>query len=225
MSRKGLPGVARSRPLPTAWQFAIDDYLHAIAAVGQREATRKLRRDTLQRMARGLGCPSPDEVTADHLVDWFGRQTHWALETRRSYRTAAKGFFTWSYRTGRVPTYLGDALPVVRQPKAAPRPAPDDAWAAALAAADARTTLMLRLAAEAGLRRAEVAQVRTGDVYVAGGGAQLVVNGKGGKQRIVPISTELAGLIRRGAAGHTRKWAPTVGVPRVGCSPTALAGT
>jgi integrase len=92
---------------------------------------------------------------------------------------------------------------MVRQPKASPRPASDDAWAAALAAADPRTALMLRLAAEAGLRRAEVAQVRTSDAFIAGGAAQLVVNGKGGKQRIVPISGELAELIRRGAAGHS----------------------
>ena len=62
---------------------------------------------------------------------------------------------------------------------------------------------MLRLAAEAGLRRAEVALVRTSDVFITGGTAQLVVHGKGGKQRIVPISNELAEQVRRGAAGHT----------------------
>lgn len=102
-----------------------------------------------------------------------------------------------------MPVYIGDALPVMRQPKAAPRPAPDDAWSAALAAADSRTTPMLRLAAEAGLRRAEVAQVHTSDAFIAGGRAQLAVHGKGGKQRLVPISSELAELIRRGGAGHT----------------------
>jgi integrase/recombinase XerC len=45
--------------------------------------------------------------------------------------------------------------------------------------------------------------VHTRDVFVADGSAQLVVHGKGGRQRIVPISAELAGLIRRGAAGHS----------------------
>jgi integrase/recombinase XerC len=65
------------------------------------------------------------------------------------------------------------------------------------------TRLMLRLAAEAGLRRAEVAQVNTRDVFISRGAAQLMVNGKGGKQRIVPISDQLAEQIRQGAAGHT----------------------
>jgi site-specific recombinase XerD len=36
-----------------------------------------------------------------------------------------------------------------------------------------------------------------------GGGAQLVVHGKGDKERIVPISESLAEAISRGAAGHT----------------------
>ena len=200
MSLKGAAGPRK--PVGRAWEWAIEDYVHTLAAQGQREATRILRRNELRHMARGLGCP-PDEVTSELLVDWFGRQTHWSFEHRRSSRSSARGFFSWMYKVGRVPVYLGDALPAVRQPLPAPRPAPDDAWAAALAAADARTTLMLRLAAEVGLRRSEVAQVHTRDVFIAGGAAQLLVHGKGGKQRIVPISDELAELLRRGAAGHT----------------------
>src|SRR5271154_6843709 len=137
MSRKGRRGAVK--PVPQAWAWAIDDHLHAIAAVGPREATRELRRSHLTHMARGLGCP-PDEVTAERLVDWFGQQTHWSLEHRRSNRSTAKGFFSWLYKVGRMPVYLDDALPTVRQPKASPRPAPDDVWEAALAAAGARTT-------------------------------------------------------------------------------------
>ena len=61
----------------------------------------------------------------ERLVEWFGQQTHWAIETRRGYRSVARGFFTGAYKRGRVPVYLGDELPKVRQPKASPRPAPD----------------------------------------------------------------------------------------------------
>ncbi|POY20092.1 integrase [Mycobacterium kansasii] len=99
---------------------------------------------------------------------------------------------------GRVPLYIGDALPVVRVPKAPPRPASDEAWQAALANADRRTELMLRLAGEAGLRRAEIAQVHTGDLM---DGGALLVHGKGGKNRVVPISTYLVSLIRQAPAG------------------------
>jgi integrase len=128
----------------------IDDYVVSLAAVGQREATLRLRRYHLTRMARELGCP-PEEVTGEMLVNWFGRYPNWVPETRRGYRGAVRGFFTWAYRTGRVPAHLSDELPKVRQPKAPPRPAPERAWRAALLAADPRTTLMLRLAGESGL--------------------------------------------------------------------------
>jgi integrase len=85
----------------------------------------------------------------------------------------------------------------VRQTRAeVPRPAPDHVWQAALAAADARTTLMLRLAGEAGLRRGEVSRVHTRDLLEGGVGAQLVVHGKGGKERVVPISDSLAEAMR-----------------------------
>jgi integrase/recombinase XerC len=102
-----------------------------------------------------------------------------------------------------VSDYLPDDLPSVRIPPATARPVPDEAWRQALSTADVRVTLMLRLAAEAGLRRAEVAQVHTSDVIDSLSGPQLVVHGKGGKTRVVPISDSLAAVLRLGAPGHT----------------------
>jgi integrase/recombinase XerC len=191
----------RRKPVPRDWAQPIDDYLLTLAAAGYRATTLETRRANLNTMARGLGC-APDAVTGELLVGWFGTQ-HWEPETRKGYRSAARGFFTWAYRTGRAPAYISDDLPKPRPPHAVPRPVPDDALAAALAVADARTTLMLRLAAQAGLRRAEVSQVHTRDLVETVDGAQLLVHGKGGKERVVPISAGLAVLIRRGAVGHT----------------------
>ncbi len=66
----------------------------------------------------------------------------------------------------------------VRIPAGRPRPAPDDVFAAALSAATGRNRLMLLLAAHAGLRRAEIAQVRRGDLV----GRELRVRaGRGGR--------------------------------------------
>ena len=47
--------------------------------------------------------------------EWFGRQTGWTIETRRSYRAGIRGFFRWAYRTKRVPDHLADELPKVRE--------------------------------------------------------------------------------------------------------------
>jgi hypothetical protein len=76
------------------WGPLIDDYLISIAAAGQRPATLDLRRDHLNHIARGIDCP-PHAVTSERLVDWFGQQIHWKLETRRGYRNTARKFFEW----------------------------------------------------------------------------------------------------------------------------------
>jgi integrase len=63
--------------------------------------------------------------------------------------------------------------------------------------------LMLRLAAEAGLRRAEVARVHTNDLTQGFDGPLLLVHGKGDRQRVVPITDDLGELVDAGPAGHT----------------------
>jgi integrase/recombinase XerC len=201
----GRPPGGKPRPecaVPPAWAKIIDEYMLSVAAGGAPPTSLTLRRIQLVRMARDLG-GVPTDVTADKLVAWFGAKTGWKTETRRNYRACVRGFWRWAYRTKRVPDHLADELPKVREHRGAPRPAPDHAWQAALAAADARTTLMLRLAGETGMRRGEVSLVHTRDLLEGSGGAQLVVHGKGQKERVVPITDSLAVAIRAGAAGHT----------------------
>ena len=210
----GRPSGGKPKPecaVPPAWAHIIDDYMLSLAA-----ASLTLRPIQLVRMARDLG-GSPADVTADMLVAWFGAQTGWKTETRRSYRAAVRGFWRWAYRTKRVPEHLADELPKVREHHGATRPAPDHAWQSALASADARTTLMLRLAGEAGMRRGEVSRVHSRDLLEGSSGAQLLVHGKGNKERVVPISDSLAealrphgtaggGLFPNGQGGHLSPW-------------------
>ncbi|WP_336622215.1 tyrosine-type recombinase/integrase [Mycobacterium marseillense] len=61
--------------------------------------------------------------------------------------------------------------------------------------------MMLRLAAEAGLRRAEIARVHRRDLTRGPAGAALLVHGKGGKLRVVPLGDDLAAAIV-GASGY-----------------------
>jgi integrase len=144
-------------------------------------------------MARGLRC-GPSRVTTAGILAWFGRQT-WSTETRRSHRNTAVSFFGWAHRAGHLSTNPAVELPVMRAAVPAPRPAPDSAWSAAIASADPRVRLMLRLAAEAGLRRAEIARVHRRDLTRGPAGAELLVHGKGGKLRVVPIGDDLAAAI------------------------------
>ena len=142
------------------------------------------------------------------LVDWFAGQA-WANETRRSYRAAARGFFTWAYKSGRTPVDLADELPKIREHRGAARPAPEAVWRQAVLTAAPRVRLMLRLAAEAGLRRGEIACVHGRDLLDGIDGAQLLVHGKGGKQRVIPISGSLAEQVRAAGNGWLFPSAPT----------------
>lgn len=187
------------RPFPPAWTGLVDAYLAAEAGAGRSPATLATRRGHLACLARGLRC-GPARVTTAGILAWFGRQS-WSIETRRSHRNTAVSFFRWAHRAGHLPADPAADLPVMRAAAPSPRPAPDSAWFAALAVADSRVKLMLRLAAEAGLRRAEIARVHRQDVTLDAAGASLLVHGKGGKLRMVPVSADLAAAIA-GAEGH-----------------------
>lgn len=121
----------------------------------------------------------------------LGCPTH-SREYRRGLRASLASFFRWCADAGLVDTDPAASLPRIKGDAGAPKPATDDIWRQILATADARTLLMARLAGEAGLRRAEVAQVHTDDLLDSPEGFQLIVHGKGDKQRVIPIGSELA---------------------------------
>lgn len=201
MSVVKISGPARL-PVPTGWGQHLTDYLSALAAAGKPATTRTTRRGHLSRIARALD-GRPQDVTGQQLVDWFGTQTQWSTETRRGYRNTARSFFGWAQETGRISGNPALALDPVKPSKPAPRPVPDPTLQAAKDRAAPRTVVMLRLGAEVGLRRAEIAQVHTNDVSYSAGRPQLLVHGKGDKERLLPISDEIAELILAGAPGHT----------------------
>ncbi|OXN01125.1 integrase [Bifidobacterium vansinderenii] len=62
-------------------------------------------------------------------------------------------------------------------------------------AEDLGETIMVRAAAEYGLRRGEIARLSSNDVIDDAGGRALIVHGKGGKTRTLPISDDFAALV------------------------------
>ncbi|WP_228781492.1 tyrosine-type recombinase/integrase [Nocardia cyriacigeorgica] len=106
-------------------------------------------------------------------------------------------FWRWAVAAERATTNPAAGLPRVKPAPPRPRPAPEIVYRESLSRAGKRERLMLRLAAEAGLRRAEVAQVHTRDVVEDLGGYSLSVRGKGGKVRTVPLSDSLAAELRQ----------------------------
>ena len=125
--RKPVEARGNGTKAPAAWAQIIDDYMLTLAAAGQPPTTTELRRIQLVRMARDIG-GRPADVAGEKFVEWFGRQTGWTIETRRSYRAGIRGFFRWALQnqagarpSGRRAAQGTRATWATR----APRPGPD----------------------------------------------------------------------------------------------------
>ncbi|RKT33640.1 site-specific recombinase XerD [Microbacterium sp. AG1240] len=179
--------------LDRRWLRAIDGYLLDQKAGGKPDTTLRARRDQLQHLARRVEA-GPYELTFDQLRDMVSSQ-EWKQETRRVRRSTYKSFYDWAVAEGHVTENIADRLPKVRMSQGRPKPAPDRIYKEAIMAAAPRERLMLRLAADVGMRRAEVAKVHTNDLMEEGDGWSLLIHGKGNKERIVPVPIALAETI------------------------------
>lgn len=195
----------KQRTITPAWQHALAEWRAALVAAGRTPQTIETRLEHMRRMSRQTGAPSPALLSRSRLIEWAGAHA-WARETRRSMYATIKAFYRWALESGAVNDDISDALPQVRAAAPAPRPADESAYRAALAAASARTHVILRLAGEAGLRRAEIAQISTNDLYRDLMGWSLRVHGKGEKVRAVPLTESLAREVRGVLADSASGW-------------------
>lgn len=169
-------------------------------AAGRPRSTVKLRMYQLGRYADEHAHQSPWAQTQDTIVEWLAAQ-QWAVETRRSYRSALRGFYGWAHAAGLIDQDPARLLPPIRPPQRRARPTPEQVLRDALSKADRRTRLIVLLAGTQGLRRGEIAQLHTRDLRQGIGGWSLLVHGKGDKERVVPLHNDLARLLREGEPG------------------------
>lgn len=162
------------------WNDALDAYRTAQRAAGRSPGTIRLHRHYLNLLAGHTR--SPHTVTTATLQQLLANET-WAPETRKSARSAFRGFYRWAYGSGLVDDDPAFGLATVRVPPAPPRPTPEHLVRRLVAAEDRRVAFMVMLAALGGLRCAEIAQVHSDDLDAD----VLLVHGKGGKVRPVPI--------------------------------------
>lgn len=155
-----------------------------LRAADRPATTIELRVYHVLRLARDL--PDPLALSTDDLIAWLSTKP-WATETRRSYRASLRSYFRWAHMVGLIEHDPTAALPLIRPRVGVPRPAAEDAISRALRTAEPRVQLMIRLGAEAGLRRGEIAQVHTDDLRRDLSGWSLLVHGKGRRERQVPL--------------------------------------
>ena len=181
------------------WSAAIGSWAGYQQASGRTPATVAVQRGRLMQLANALDDESPWDLTPAQLATWLHRFR--APETRRAHRSTLVAFYAWGVESEICPS--NPALSTARVPPVAPRPrrVRRADYAAALAAADPREALMLRLAAEVGLRRGEVARVHSSDLLDEDDGWSLLVHGKGERDRVIPLPDGLAAGLRALPAG------------------------
>ncbi|MDY0170922.1 MAG: tyrosine-type recombinase/integrase [Thermoguttaceae bacterium] len=194
---------ARHRQPPQSWVGYVDGWVMDMQARGLSEHTIEANWYRLTCFAR-TQTRGPDEVEPSDVQAWLTGERIEA-STKAGRRASVNEFYKWGLRMKRLKANPVDALPPVKRPrKPARQPAPEQAVAKGLESDDADARLMVQLDAEAGLRREEICRVKGSDIvaYPQSGDEEisgLVVHGKGGKTRLVPICAQLADDIRDAA--------------------------
>jgi len=108
-------------------------------------------------------------------------------ETRRAMRSSMAVYYRWLHRAGHIPCDPAAELLSIRIPQTVSRIADDDDLQVALLRAPLDVRAMIMLARFGCLRLTEFTALRTEHRH----GDELHIDGKGGKQRVVPMNDQL----------------------------------
>lgn len=165
---------------------------------GLTPATIRARQWVLNRLSVCLDRPLR-EVAVGHVLFW--EQTvvaGLAPQSRRAYIGHVRGFYKWMGTTGRMASDPSEMLTRPKVPKPLPHPISEADLTKAMRAASPKLAAMMSLMADAGLRAMEVAALMWSDIEITEGQTWIAVrNGKGGKDRIVPIGLGVQRALRR----------------------------
>jgi integrase/recombinase XerD len=166
--------------------------------------TLKRRRLSLARFAAFVAPMSVRDAKAADVDEWLARLR--SDRTRHGYRSDLSLFFRWAVRRDLLTENPVAKTDSVKVPRSLPRPVPAEVIAEAYRIADGRIQLAILLGALAGLRVSEIAALSTSDVYFDTEPPTLIVlDGKGGKDRVVPLHPMLEERLRGVASGYLFK--------------------
>ena len=155
--------------------------------------TIRRRRWTLRRFVDALEDRPLTEATQTDVEAFLSAQE--VASTRQALMCDLRAFYRWGTRRGLIGQDPTANIDPPRVPKRRPSPLTRAQLDEALDAADPRTRLIIMLCAYAGLRVAEVGELHERDIDRARG-SLTVRQGKGGKDRVLPLAPALAAEIR-----------------------------
>lgn len=180
----------RSRPL--AWAVVSEKYLTELANVGLEESTLRTYRNRLRWFDEWLVAVeiSWADVTREVVHQFLSdkRVQGWEAKSRRSQVSVLKGLYSWAHNEAQLISHNPLAhFRSVKVPKRLPRTLHEsEAQVIADAAKTARERVIVELLYGSGIRAGELLALKVEDLQLAG--AEVLVMGKGEKERMAPIS-------------------------------------
>lgn len=153
--------------------------------------TVKMRRTVLGLLAVYITRPLL-EATPDEIDAWQSTLGLLAVQTRASYVSHVRNFYSWAVEYGHLAASPATVLASPRVPRRLPRPIPEARMAAAMAQAPQPIRLWFELAAYGSARAGEIAALERPDILADEAEPMIVLHGKGGKERMVPLAPRLA---------------------------------
>lgn len=155
--------------------------------------TIKRRTNTLQGFQRSIAPSDLSDATTEDIAEYLLRYP--SPRTRHAYRSDLSTFYKWALRRKLVTHDPTELIDPIRVPKSLPRPVPAELVPdLVLYAPNRNVRLMVALAAYAGLRVMEISQLEAEDIDITHR-VLMVRNGKGGKDRVVPLHPLLCQLL------------------------------
>jgi integrase/recombinase XerC len=199
-------------PMPTAGPaWRLDDFARSLTAASRATVEaygRDLAAFVVWAERLGLGGPTDVQRTTVRRYLAYLATRGFARRTIARRASALRRYFGWARRTGTVTTDPTAGLSAPRGEARLPRVLHPDELRALLdgrspsdgedpvgVAVDLRDTALLELLYGSGLRVAEATALDVDDLDL--GRQQLRVWGKGGKQRVVPLSDPATDALRR----------------------------
>ena len=208
--RPSLPGVAKADTLPTPAAIRlVEDFVSWLTVErGAPATTRNAYAADLDQLVRalagrGVDVGEPASVTTRHIQAWVGQLYREGLAKSSMARklAAARSFFRYLQRQGRVETNVAALVHNPRQERRQPRILNREETRALLDATEqpraasaspeaarlrSRDLALAELLYGSGLRISEALSLNVDDIGLAGGMARVM--GKGGRERMAPLS-------------------------------------
>jgi len=183
---------------PEGWQVSVRQWEAFLQARRLSAGTIRQRTYSVIRFALDTGIPNPAIVTLADLELWLSGtgDHHWqSTSTAYGHRSGLCGFFGYCASHGLISSDPADDLAPIRRREKVPTPCPEWAVKKAIDEAEPREVLMVRLAAEHGLRCGEISRLRGTDLVERPDGFAFVVRGKGDKERVAFLDPSEQALI------------------------------